>query len=766
MTGRRAPRVAAALAALAVWAAAASAHAAEGGAVVRRVKVMPDKCPDCSSLKSIVETVTRGSNTNDEKAIALYNFNRLTQYQQHYPSEPGGVGAIKQINVYGWSLCGGLHTVQSALWREAGWKWRYVGWSNPGHTTTEVEYDGAWHYFDVFLKLYVWKEDPNLPGGRTVASQADIKADPSLVLGNLVYDKSKQVYYQKDNLFEVIGDKANWRAPTFLVTKDTAEGVAKGVRSNRRSGSPTGWAGIKFDSPGYSTDVNLSPGHVHEVTWDRVEKGWYWRGKKADPHHGPSDRDYRNSPAIGPVCEPYAKGPEGKPHTGRIRSWANGTVQFRPDFGSAAFLDGLAAKDNVRWRAGRLVAADAAKPASITVDLSGMPYVMVRASGEADRAEKCEVSTDGGRTFAAADLDNFSKAVNGSYRCLVRVSFKELRSLELEALVMLNRFALPYLSPGKNKVAVSVADPKILGANRLVVTYCYCPGVRTRSYEEMAERGAEVAKAHYASWPDPPTVVRKTFTASDLPATFEIDIPTPKGKYPVYPRMLFLRREVVAPGQRPSALPEGAAQPKAAGAGELQTLPNPFTIGTQRPPKRVLRPTVTKKLPLAISHAVSLEGEAAANHFIKWVPKQTWVVLVGGELKDLPGAREIAAARLVLPVVQAKDKARTKIAAVALKATFEAGKAYDFKNLGGTVGTAVLPKQTGGAYNPPKEFRIDVKRYVKSVAAGEAKFHGFAVRTVQDRAVDDGWWVRADFSKTAHTYVEIEVYADKQAEGE
>jgi hypothetical protein len=41
---------------------------------VRAIKVQPDKAPDCSSLKTIAETVTRECKTNDEKAIAIYNF--------------------------------------------------------------------------------------------------------------------------------------------------------------------------------------------------------------------------------------------------------------------------------------------------------------------------------------------------------------------------------------------------------------------------------------------------------------------------------------------------------------------------------------------------------------------------------------------------------------------------------------------------------------------------------------------------------------------
>ena len=129
-------------------------------ATVHQIKVTADKAPDCSSLKAIVESVTRDCKTNDEKAIAIYNFMQLTHYHQNYPSEKGGLAVLKEINVYGWSLCGGLHSVQASLWRELGWRWRFVGWSNPGHTTVECQYDGRWHYLDVFLRYYAWMSDP------------------------------------------------------------------------------------------------------------------------------------------------------------------------------------------------------------------------------------------------------------------------------------------------------------------------------------------------------------------------------------------------------------------------------------------------------------------------------------------------------------------------------------------------------------------------------------------------------------------------------
>ena len=138
-------------------------------------------------------------------------------------------------------------------------------------------------------------------------------------------------------------------------------------------------------------------------------------------------------------------------------------------------------------------------------------------------------------------------------------------------------------SPGKNVVTVSVADPKALGDNRIVVTYAYRLGSRSKSFEQLYDEDKEIAKAHDATWDDKVTCVQKTFAADDLPAKFEIDCPTSKGRYPVYPRMLFVRREVLAPGQSPASLPSPATTPRVRSSEELATLPSPWLIGTQLP---------------------------------------------------------------------------------------------------------------------------------------------------------------------------------------
>src|SRR5262249_16175986 len=108
-------------------------------AETRGIKVSTDRTVDASSLQTIVRDVwaRSGAKTDDEKAIAIYEYLHNTIFHWAYATEaaPQSVGPLKLINVYGWGLCGGQHTVLKALYETAGWKCRYVGW--PGHTTVE-----------------------------------------------------------------------------------------------------------------------------------------------------------------------------------------------------------------------------------------------------------------------------------------------------------------------------------------------------------------------------------------------------------------------------------------------------------------------------------------------------------------------------------------------------------------------------------------------------------------------------------------------------
>ena len=171
---------------------------------------------------------------------------------------------------------------------------------------------------------------------------------------------------------------------------------------------------------------------------------------------------------------------------------------------------------------------------------------------------------------------------------------------------------------------------------------------------------------------------------------------------------------------------------------ELKELPNPFLIGTALPPVKVARPITTRRIELKPARRREKGEVFPADHVLRWYKDNSviWVLLIGGEIKDLPSPRAIAGARLVLPVALGHDKAPTRLDVVTFNQAFAPDAAYDLKNLGDALGTVIIAQQPAGlaAYNPPKEWKVDVTRYVKTLAAGEAKFEGCALRVVPDRA--------------------------------
>lgn len=738
---------------------ASAQDTAPRGDSIHDIRVLPEGAADCTSLEAIVNSVTRGCETNDERAIAIYNFMRLTHYHRAYPSEPGGIPVLKEIHCYGWSLCGGLHAEQSALWRAMGWDWRFVGW--PGHTTVEAFYDGRWHYLDVFLKFYAWMPDPQDPSRRTIAGQDDLAADPEgLIFNAFVMDPERRVVYAKGNEFSLSGATANWQAPAFLTCGDDLAGVAAGVRRRNRVGPEPGWAGMRHDSGGYSAEVDLAPGFALTNSWDAAEGAWYWADSEIAPCHTCGDKEIRNSPEKGPVVEPYL-GPDWT-----AESYANGELNFRADFSQENVLQSFHETENASVVDGRLVPADPGKPGRVTVRLQS-PYIMTQGSGIAEGVQQCEVRVGDG-LWQQADLADFGELVGGHTQALLRLTFRQpVEKLQLQATIQNNPFALPFLSPGRNTVHVSVADPQELGENRLVVTYAYRIGSRRKSYEELWLEGKEIARAHNATWDDTPIVVQREFTAADLPGELTIDIPTPSDQHPVYPRMLFVRREILAPGQQPLPLPEGAQSPRSRSGDELKTLPSPFLTGIRLPARQPQQVRMAEAWVFPAGRIVDTSGAAATGDFLKW-PKAAnesvpaLMYLIESELPDLPAAESLAAARLTIPVTRGHAKAPTRLGLYALQEPATNGAAVQESQLGDALATAIVPTLADDAdsWSPPRMVRFDITRYIQRLLlrqqSGQAAHHGFAVRVIPDRSVDDGWTVRVHLPETAAPRLELE----------
>ncbi|MBI3830549.1 MAG: hypothetical protein HY291_13595 [Planctomycetes bacterium] len=465
---------------------AAAQAAAEG------FKVTTDRTVDNSSLESIVADVIRlaGAKTNDEKAIAIHEYLHHTIFHWAYATEkaPQSVGPLKVINVYGWALCGGQHTVLKALFETAGWKCRYVGW--PGHTTIEVNYDGKWHYFDTFLKCYYWTKDKS-----HVAGQQEIAADPSIVLDAVADGRA---------------------SPENLCCGDPPQGVVDGCKAGKDNGDAKGWASVTWRDDNYSPALTLRSGASVRLDWKSEPNGFAITGKA--PQHSCGTKDFRNDKVLGPLMEHY--GP---------RNWSDGLFVYKPDFSKAADVADIDLKD--AQASGSRIAASSGK--GVAIFKVGIPYCFVTAKLDAafEGDGKLALSLDAGKTWADTAAGDITALVKQKYEVWIKAEFTvALTKFAVEGQVEHNRSAQPYLYNGKNQVTVATKDNKLPTGAVLKVTYVY--------QEANAGSANRQFNGNGVTYGEPKTVSKEI---DKLPFTFTIDVDSNEP-----PKMVSLERAVVA----------------------------------------------------------------------------------------------------------------------------------------------------------------------------------------------------------------------------
>jgi hypothetical protein len=464
---------------------------------VRSFKVTTDKTVDASSLESIVRDVFARSQpkTNDEKAIAIYEYLHTTIFHHAYPTElaPHSVGPLKAINAYGWSLCGGQHTILKALYETVGWECRYVGW--PGHTTVEVFYDGRWHYLDVFLKCYFWSKDKS-----HIAGQEEIAQDPSIVL-----DAVKDGRASRQNL--CCDD-----------TPDVPADIVHCCKVRNVVGNAKGWAAVTWRDESYSPLLNLPAGASLRLDWKAAPDGSVVKDKR--PQHSCGIKDFCGDKVLGPLLEHY--GP---------RNWSNGVLVYAPDFSKPGDVAELRLTD-AAVKDGKL-AADGKGAAVFKLPLP-YPYVRARFDPVFEGGEgKVYVSTDAGKNWEPTPVGDFSDKVKQKYDVWIKVEFPgALAKVRLDAVVEHNRGALPYLVPGKNVVTVSVGKGELLKKRVLTVTYVYQEATVPAPERRLRFDGRDITYG---------AIRRVTKEISSAPFSYVIGV---GGNTP--PKMISLERAVIA----------------------------------------------------------------------------------------------------------------------------------------------------------------------------------------------------------------------------
>ncbi len=128
---------------------------------------------DWFDLESMVAEITRGCATDEEKALAIWEWIHWKRFQRS-PADHSALHPVRAMNGYGYGICGHSAAWLKALCTTAGLPARVQEiW---GHTVNEVYYDGAWHFLDSNVKVFYLGAD-----NHHLASLAELEQDGALI---------------------------------------------------------------------------------------------------------------------------------------------------------------------------------------------------------------------------------------------------------------------------------------------------------------------------------------------------------------------------------------------------------------------------------------------------------------------------------------------------------------------------------------------------------------------------------------------------------
>ena len=341
---------------------------------------------------------------------------------------------VKIVNVYGYGFCGLFGPVMEGVWKDMGaGRARTLALPDWSHMTSEVFYDGGWHYVDLDVRAVFRRDDG------TLASIADARRDPSLWKGrgplffpNDPLDKTRQVYL-KTPVQHYYG----------------------------------------FNQSGHTMDYVLRQGETFTRWWTPQGGRWHHRS------------EWNRMDWLRRLIEQEPRGPKPNHRHFTVHNYANGRFVYRPNLTSASsdFRDGAREARNVRPADDGLTLVEPGEGFAVFEVRS--PFVIVPVVGDLDTADddreaslvqadgrglSLGVSLDGGRTWRDLAVDAWPAAldvtryVSGTYGYLLKVGLRGkpgetvLRSLRITTWVQVAPAALPVLHRGVNRMAYRTGD--------------------------------------------------------------------------------------------------------------------------------------------------------------------------------------------------------------------------------------------------------------------------------------------------------------------
>ena len=477
---------------------------------IANIIIDTDRSVNCATLKTIVADVCKDSRTDQDKAIALYNFMVRTcwmSWHSHRPLEIQYSGRhkgkllfvndpLKYINVYGYLGCGPQAGVLSSLMEAAGMESRHL---NPGfgHVSCEFKWGGKWHWLDPWLPAYVLDRKGN------VASYDQIMADRTL------FSKAREEGRAPGSFM------VNWRADRNSVLN------AKNWKAGRRDPY----------AQKYVEDLCLRPGEQCTWLWDNVGK-WY---NPAGPYVG---KHLMGQYPAGPCCkfgndkvlkdafpywEPYKKIIKNGSHPWSdtyYRYYGNAIFLHVPPLTAQGMGDIGAKLQNVTPADGGGLMVHKVAAGEIRMDFN-LPYII--ADTEIEGAAQMEAgggvsflfSIDGGKTWLlGGEIKKSGKfgpmslgkpntyefpagSTSGRYgfalRIVIRCNWRRkptvLKALKITNTTMLNFYSRPWLETGKNNVTVAAGSPAALARTPLEITWRWLEDWRQdKSFTHKADK--------------------------------------------------------------------------------------------------------------------------------------------------------------------------------------------------------------------------------------------------------------------------------------
>lgn len=486
--------------------------ASRAGDALEGVWVTTDRSVDTSTTRAIVADLVKPGMNEEQKALAIFNWYRRVVYPHNYLADDRR-DLLRQINSYGNTLCGSHAANMSYLMREAGFKTRIT--HIPGHSFFDLwfESDKRWHTLDSETDFAVWSHPKGHPD-RHLINMEELAENPGL-LDNAVEEGRAEVWLFKAHhhpwttrkKMAALADKdksinkMDMQWSCCLLKDDTIiDFFKRGSKQVKHSAENEAYGGQVSDPDLMS--IRLRPNETLIRTWDNEGQGKWIRGTgfRGYPAHllygGGADE---NDPVVFSFVEPYRKDNYGLPELPVDRCYrygGNGHLVWRPaSMQEFATADGVKADGAVVDRdAGSLRRSDPQKPGTVTVPIRSS-YALVDARIRATWQGKAGTIVlvgkqptelqPAGEVKAGQPVEYvISKEINRRYSYVLRVELPadgSLAAIEIDNTFVNNWLALPFLSPGDNKVRVRLNNPELLKTSKLEVTYEWAEGDNWKS---------------------------------------------------------------------------------------------------------------------------------------------------------------------------------------------------------------------------------------------------------------------------------------------